>query len=208
MEFLWDIHERFVMKIKMIQIVTILLVFDSYAVKAQANFVFNGQFDSNTNGWVLANGASWPWVGHPGFSVDLSDVTPSLANDPTASQTINSLTPVANYIVSGDYAMGKDYGGGSATSTSFGVFIDGVVYFETIAPGNQDWHSFSFIYTATSSSAVLSLSAQLNGTGVSYFIDNIAMYAVPEPSASLLILLGGGLFHFARLACKKSSSRI
>jgi len=193
------------MKIKMIPIVTIVLALAPCVVKAQGNLVFNGGFDTNTNGWVLVNGASWPWSGNPGACVNLSNETPSPSNDPTASQTINSLTPLATYFVSGDYAMGKDYGGGSPSSNSFGVFIGGVVYFQTVAPGNMDWHSFSFLYTATSSSAVLSLSAQMNGTGVCYFIDSIAMYAVPEPSAGCLMLLGSGVLIYVRTRHKRHS---
>jgi hypothetical protein len=73
------------------------------------------------------------------------------------------------------------------------VALDGVFLFETAAPADSNWHSFNFDYTATSTSALLSLSAQINGTDYAYSIDNIAMYVVPEPSDWSLILLGSGL---------------
>jgi hypothetical protein len=124
---------------------------------------------------------------------------PSLPNSPSASQTITSLTPGVLYIVSGDYEKGP---GKNVTDNSFGVALDGVFLFETAAPADSNWHSFNFDYTATSTSALLSLSAQINGTDYAYFIDNIAMYAVPEPSAWSLILLGSSL-----LACVRTRIR-
>jgi hypothetical protein len=182
--------------------------------KAQGNLVYNGGFEVITNGsyavgwtfntWVLFTGG-----GNPGICAFLSNDELSL--DPTApiiSQAISGLIPGDTYIISGDYQAGKDYGGASPTNASFGVVIDGAFVFEIAASPLGDWRHFSFSYTATSSSALLGLSSQINGTGVGYEIDNIAMSAVPEPSTSWLILLGGGLFHFARRACKKSSSRI
>ena len=61
--------------------------------------------------------------------------------------------------------------------------LDGVFLFETAALADFNWHSFSFDYTATSTSAFLSLEAQINGTDYAYFIDNISIEAVPEPNS-------------------------
>ncbi|MGI8965891.1 MAG: PEP-CTERM sorting domain-containing protein, partial [Limisphaerales bacterium] len=76
---------------------------------------------------------------------------------------------------------------------SFGVAINGSYLFEVAASPNGSWKSFNFFYTATTSSALLSLSSQINGTGVEYGIDNISVQAVPEPS-SLILLCCGGIF--------------
>lgn len=76
--------------------------------------------------------------------------------------------------------------------------VNGVFLFETVAPASYNWQSFSFSYTAISSSALLSLSSQINGMEISYGIDNIAMQAVPEPSSSLLIMLGSGVVIYVR----------
>jgi hypothetical protein len=168
----------------------VLFVLLPEMAKAQGNLVFNGTFDSDALGWTLSNGADWSPGGNPGGSVLLDNPGPSPSTDPTASVSINGLTPGFVYIVSGDYQKSKDRGGGSSTDSSFGVAMDGVFVLETTLADQFIWHSFIILYTATSSSAVLSLSSQINGTGISYGIDNIAMYAVPEPSTYALLGLG------------------
>jgi len=157
---------------------------------AQGNLVTNGNFTSSANGWLVVNtpgGFGYQSVGgNPGGCVVLDNVTPSPSSDPSASQTIVGFTPGMNYAVSGQYMVGKDRGGGSPTDTSFGVAMDGVLGFETVATTNHNWLNFAFLYTATSSNAVLSLSSQMNGTGVSYLIDNIAVQEVPVLTASVV----------------------
>jgi PEP-CTERM motif len=159
---------------------------------AQGNLVVNGGFDSGASSWALTNGAilAAPLVGETGFTVFLGNS--SLSAIPTASQTIGNLTLGLTYLVAGDYYRSKDLlPGGSPSDPSFGVFMDNVVYFQTVAPVSfNNIYNFSFLYLATSSSAALSLSAQINGTGVSYSIDNITMYPVPEPGTLGLIGVG------------------
>jgi hypothetical protein len=166
---------------------------------AQGNLILNGGFDTSANGWTIINtpgGFGYSSVGgNPGGCVLLDNVSPSLSSDPTASQTVNILTPGITYVVSGDYQQGKDRGGGSVTNASFGVAIDGNVLFSAVAPGNFTWQHFSFSYIASSASATVSLSSQINGTGISYLIDNISIQVVPEPSLlSLLAISGLGFY--------------
>ncbi len=158
---------------------------------AQGNFVFNGDFDTSAAGWMITNifGSGYESTsGNPPGDVSLfGPVSPSTS--PTASQTINGLIIGAIYNVSGDY---REIGGkNSPTDNSFGVALDGVFLFETAAPADYKWYSFNFDYTATSTSALLSLEAQINGTDYAYAIDNISMEAVPEPSSLCLIGVGG-----------------
>jgi hypothetical protein len=154
---------------------------------AQGNLVVNGDFGTDASDWTLINGAFYNGLyGNPAGSVNLygGPIT-------TASQEINSLITGQLYLISGDYQ-----GNGEIKDTitnNFAVAIDGVVLFETAAPPDLNWHSFNFEYTATSANVLLTLSAQLNGSPDGDHIDNIAMYATPEPSASSLIFLGGGL---------------
>jgi hypothetical protein len=174
----------------------------------QGNLVVNGGFDVDASGWILTNGATFadPIKGDPGGWVGLDSSSPSLTTDPTISQSINGLLSGETYTVSGNFKKTINRNG-IITGLSFGVAVDGNFLFEAADPGNFNWQSFTFLYTATSSSALLSLSSQMNGTQVSYGIDNISMQVVPEPSAALLLLLGGGFFLYARHAGKKSSPR-
>jgi len=159
------------------------------SVTAQGNLVVNGGFTTNANGWTLTGSARYDAKnGNPPGEIDFG------GSEGTASQTINSLTPGFIYNVSGDY-QAIVAGGTSTNNYSFGVSLDDVFLFGTATPTNSNWYSFSFDYTATSSSALLSLS-QISG--VYYDIDNIAMYAVPEPSAMSLILLGSGVLFYVR----------
>lgn len=186
------------MKRCILVLTTLIIVSLSDRAKAQGNLVFNGGFNVNTAGWTLTNGASYAYIGNPGLAVGLDNEIPSPSINPTASQTINSLTPATSYIVSGDFQKLKDRGG-SAANPSFGVAIDGVFLFQAVAPSDANWHSFNFLYGATSSSALLSLSAQINGTATSYAIDNISIVAVPEPSTVALAIAGWSvLFYFRR----------
>jgi hypothetical protein len=178
---------------------SVLLHFPRLAT-AQGNLVINGGFDTDASSWTIANvdvsagGGYLSNFGDPPGSVLLYNPSFSVFA-PTASQEITSMTQGALYIVSGNY---QKAGGKNVTDNSFGVSLDGVFLFETAAPADFNWHSFNFDYTATSTSTLLSLSAQINGTDYSYFIDNIAMYAVPEPSAWSLILLGSGVLPYVR----------
>jgi hypothetical protein len=190
------------MKKNLIQSVAFALAFIPCLVVAQGNLIVNGGFDIDSSGWTLTNvagngGAGPGDKGNPGGMISLKSVTPSPATDPTISQTVNSLTPGIVYVVSGDYENMTQIHGGLV---SFGVAIDSVLFFQTSAPFDFNWHTFSFDYTATSSSALLSIAAEMNGTSVYYGIDNIAMYAVPEPSAGCLLFLSSGLLIFVRKA--------
>jgi hypothetical protein len=154
---------------------------------AAQNLIINGGFDTNATGWTASNVSrlgGWACCkGNPGGFFQL-DTTPSPTTDPTISQVINGLTPGVSYAVSGVYEKLIDWGGGSLTNLSFGVAVDGVFRYEVPQSG-WAWHSFGFAFVATSPSVTLSISAQRNGTGVSYGIDNIVMQ--PTPSVAVRI---------------------
>jgi PEP-CTERM motif len=154
---------------------------------AQGNMVVNGGFDTDASGWILTNGAYWDSkFGNPAPSIGLLGHTAAVA------QTINNLVLGTTYVVSGDYQVIN-----TTINPSFGVAINDIYLFEITPQTTRSWINFSFFYTATSSSVNLSLS-QINNSGLEYDIDNIAMYAVPEPSSFCLIGVGGvmGIFLF------------
>jgi hypothetical protein len=176
-----------------------------HSATGQGNLVVNGGFDTDASGWVMTNvdisWGGWSSAGNPGGSFIL-DNSPSSSTEPTIGQTVNSLTPGDTYVVSGDYQMlgGKNF----ANVDSLGVAIDGTFLFETVAPTDptdHSWYSFNFLYTATSSSALLSLSSKINGTDFYYGIDNIVMAAIPEPHSLALLVLGGLFFIYQ---CRRS----
>ncbi len=177
-----------------------LSLFWAQLSSGQGNLVFNGGFDTSAAGWAITNvslgGGYESTKGNPPGDVVL-DATPSSSTDPTISQTINGLTVGAIYVVSGDYRYITDRGG-AQTGFSFGVAINSVFLFEATQQTTNPWENFSFLYPANSSSAVLSLAAQRNGTGFTFAIDNIAFQAIPEPS-SLALLSCGGLMLATRL---------
>jgi len=192
-------HTITIHKISIIVLTALMLSCLPQLTMAQGNLVVNGSFDTDASGWIITNvnvsagGGYLSNYGNPPGSIFLYN--PSSSHVPTASQEINSLTPGSLYVISGDYQKGL---GKNITANSFGVALDGVFLFETNAPVNLNWYNFSFYYTAASSSALLSLAAQINGTDYSYYIDNIAMYAVPEPSAGCLIIFGSGVLIYVR----------
>jgi hypothetical protein len=156
----------------------------SQLATAQGNLILNGSFDTNAAGWATTNGGYGNTFGNPAGSLILFT-----GNTSTASQEISSLTPGQQYLISGDYS-------GKATGV-FNVALDGIVLFQTnAAPQNYKWDSFSSYYTATSTSALLSV--QANATGDFYAIDNVSMQLVPEPSAAALLLFAGGIFFYVR----------
>jgi PEP-CTERM motif len=173
----------------MIALTVSMLSFLPQWIMAQGNLVVNGGFDTDASGWTLTNVSSDGYqssTGNPPGSVLLYNSSSLAAS--TASQEINSLILGDLYIISGDYELA---GRKDVTDNSFGVQLNGLFLFETAAPADFNWHSFNFEYTATSTSALLSLSAELNGTGTSYIIDNISMEVIPEPNSLCLIGIGG-----------------
>jgi hypothetical protein len=160
--------------------------------RAQGNFLVNGGFDTDASGWSASNisqfGGFEPAKGNPGGYYFLD--APSSSTDPaTISQTVNSLTPGGVYVISGDYA----YGAATSTAPSFGVSVNGTVLYSTTMSLDPNWHHFSVVFTADSSTAILTLSAPINGTSVPAAIDNISLVAVPEPSTLCMSVIAVAL---------------
>jgi hypothetical protein len=186
---------KIIQKTGMVRLTALILSCFAQSVTAQGNLVVNGGFDTDSSGWILTNGADWDSkFGNPSPCIDL------LGHTAAAAQTINNLVSGTTYVVSGDYQVIN-----TTVNPSFGVAINNIYLLEITPQTTRSWINFSFFYTATSSSANLSLS-QINNSGLEYDIDNIAMQAVPEPSSSLLILLGSGVLIYVRTRNKKHSA--
>lgn len=144
---------------------------------SQVNLVVNGGFDRNDSGWIGTNLTGIAYVpagGNPPGSFYLSSTVPSKI--PAVSQQIKGFSVGSRYIVSGEYRSG----GKGFVSNNFGVVLDGVYYFVASSPTDYNWHSYNFEYLASSTNAVLSVAAQLDGKYYPYYIDNLAIQKIPS----------------------------
>ncbi len=175
-----------------------LLLSLPHSLAAQGTLVFNGGFNTDANGWVASNiglnGGYFNAKGNPGGFFLLNN-TPAPSTCPTISQSISGLVIGGVYLVSLDVVYSGTHVGPLPVKPSFGVAVDGIFLLEYTTQGQSEWQTLEVFYTALNPSVVLSLAARINDTDVAYGVDNIAMYAIPEPSflallscASLVIL--------------------
>ena len=160
------------------------------SAKAQGNLVVNGTFDSDLSGWTAYNCL---WMGTQGNPLGCVSIGGYPDDPATLSQTINDLIVGNIYIVSGDYFGGPSY-------DALGVFIDGDIYITEAGTGFPSWSTFSFSFMANSSTATLEFMVPVGSLKAGYYLDNISMSVVPEPSSLCLLGLGavGGLFFLRR----------
>jgi hypothetical protein len=183
---------------KLIGCACVLLGLFLFSVTAQAqNFIINGFFNSNANGWMLSttgcNGTSYiNNVGNPPGSVLLNNCGEA-NSDPTAAQTVTGLTPGASYMLSVDVRLQTigSNGGASANSKSFGVFLD----LEPNSPIflgeflDNAWHTVITSFKAAASSHTIIFAAELDtrtpgvasNSDVSYYIDNVSLTPGLDP---------------------------
>jgi PEP-CTERM motif len=174
--------------------IIIALIFLPRLLEAQGNLIFNGSFNTNADGWTLSGLAY--------FNVKNGNPSPDVVlENGTLNQTISSLDSGMVYAISGDY---QGTPAGSSINYSISVTLNGVAVFYAPVPTDLNWAHFEFQYTATSSSAIISIS-QINQPDVGYSVDNVAMYAVPEPSTLSFLFLGSGILFYVRPRNKKHS---
>lgn len=162
------------------------------------NLVFNGTFDIP----VPEGGAGGGWISTTncigaggtrnvgGNNVFVINECGQAGSDPRLQQTLTGLIPGVTYQVSGSYA--ELYGQfGNPAALSFGVMIDGTVILELATPPGRSLtqggslHGFSTSFMATSTTHVLSFTAERNGDDTEYAIDNIeVMLANQVPDCS------------------------
>ena len=133
---------------------------------AQGNLIVNGGFDT-TNSWTLSSLAY--------FNVKNGTPLPDVVLQGTSSSSLQpiSLTQGIDYLITGDYRPYVYRFGGLRVG-----FNNGIVYEISLPTNNYEWSSFSFRYTAPAGISFMFLS--FKGIGQCE-IDNIGVYAVPEP---------------------------
>lgn len=151
---------------------------------ANAQFIVNGNFDVSVprndtgGGWTSAHiDGSGGWFsggGIHGGTFILNEGGES-ATDPTISQLVSGLVPGQTYLLSGDYANVYS-GSGNPSALSFAIDIDGVNRATLGRPGGDDVYGrFAVRFEATSTNALISFRAEVNGDDSSYRIDNIEL---------------------------------
>ena len=131
-------------------------------------------------GWTSSGGIGFGYSGwqasggNPGGTFLLNNVGDP-ATDPTVSQTICCLVPGQCYTIRGQRKVQAWYG---QTAPSFAVLVDGAPILTLSVPTNpadNNWHDFSVSFTATNTCQTIGFAAEINGTDVSYWIDNIRL---------------------------------
>ena len=180
-----------------------------------ANLVANGNFASCTGSTV----ANWTITGNdasvcepasggvlpipsnsgPGGSGNWLLLNNGPAQLVTATQTITGLTVGAGYTLTWDMRSG--YGCCAAgNGPGAGVAIDGNGPWLYPIQNNTTWTPYTVYFTATSTSEVLTLESQANGTDTDAGFAAVSIVSgVPEPSTLLLLGAGAGLIAFRRL---------
>ena len=168
-------------------------------VAEAAEFVTNGGFDANADGWTLSNndgsGGFKATGGNPDGHVTLNQAG-EVGTDPTASQDLGGLVVGQTYTITGDYRTFAPGFGDAAKTDALGVLIDGALVQGFARPATNDtWESFSTTFVATSATHTLALAAERDGDDSSFDIDNISVdgpASAPPPSGTGgPVILGG-----------------
>lgn len=155
--------------------------FEVAVISSQCDF-FNGDFslqvpvNSTGNGWTssgLFGGAGWdPNEGNAAPSFLLNNVGDP-ATDPMVSQRLCCFRPGQCYTIRGQRKVQAWFGD---TNLSFAVLLDGGAILQLPVPTNPadtNWHDFSVSFTATMPCHTIGFASEINGTDVSYWIDNL-----------------------------------
>lgn len=171
-----------------------------------------------------ANPAAIPeWTGLGGHGINPGGLVQA---DPTpfdGSSTINTSNfaflqgtssisqEINGFSVGGEFLVGIDFNardccGGLPVAT---IYINDAVIGSTtdllpdpgtVSPvgGDNPWYHADVPFTASAETLTLMISSEVIGGDGTLVVDNISISAIPEPSSSILALLGAGLLIFRR----------
>jgi hypothetical protein len=164
---------------KILSLIVATFLFVAFSHAQSTNLVSNGGFDTISD-WTLSNLAY--------FNVKNGEPAPDVVLQGTSSLALQplNLTAGITYTISGNYYP-NIYNFGDLRIG----FNSGIVYEISLPTNNATWSSFSFQYTVPPSPTHLILTLSFKGIG-GCEIDNIGVYAVPEPhyiSFGILILI-------------------
>lgn len=196
------------------QKLNLLAVFIAVGVALPAaNLVTNGTFagcTTNSNastaipGWVASgNDSSLCQPGTPNLGVgdpagsNWAELNAGPGAPVTLTQTISGLTVGTAYQVDYDIRSGFSCCG-STTIPGAGISIAGGSQLFALG-NNTTWTPEVYYFTATSTSAVLTLESQQNGSDTDAGFSSVVVTLAPEPSSVLLLGAGLGLVAFRKL---------
>ena len=107
------------------------------------------------------------------------------ASDPKISQTLCCLVPGKCYTIRGQRKVQAWFG---QTAPSFAVLVNGATVLALPVPSNPadtNWYDFAVSFTATNACSTISIAAEINGTDVSYWVDNLRLECC-QPGACLI----------------------
>lgn len=170
---------------------------------AAAAAIVNGNFDiavplnGTGGGWTTAgndgNGGyrTAPAVGVSFSNYFIINAAGQAGTNPSLQQTLTGLEIGQNYRITGDYENAFNQFGNPA-ALSFGIeIVELALLTELAQPAGDGVGTFAIEFVANAPTLTLRLTSERNGDDSSYAVDNIALAAIPEPSA--LALLGGAL---------------
>ena len=160
-----------------------------------------GSSSSNMAGWTLSGpgNVGYNYAGNNPFAdngaVPEGQAVGFIQNDATLSQMVSGLTTGQQYLLELDYNARSATGQGRFIASLGGTtLVD-----DTFTP-NGTYRHLAAVWTATGTSALLSLSgASLTGDNAVVF-DNVTLRVIPEPAASALLsaLFAAGLLRRRR----------
>lgn len=172
---------------------------------ASAQTVVNGDFslsvprNSTGNGWTTSsidsNGGWRSTGGNPAGMFIINDAG-AAASDPTIAQNITGLVVGTTYVITGNYTSWHA-NSAPAGAISFRVLVGGVAIFQSSPTPLRQWQVFSAPFTATSTTMLLELKAEVDRTDNDFAVDNLGIAVVPAP-VSLATLGAGSILLFRR----------
>jgi hypothetical protein len=153
-----------------------IAVVSSFCDFVNGDFAAQVPANGTGGGWTssgLFGGSGWdPSVGNGPPSFLLNNVgAPN--TDPTISQRLCCFRPGQCYTIRGQRRVQAWFGD---TNLSFAVLLDGGSLVQLpvpTVPADTNWYNFSVSFTATSNCHTIGFAAEINGTDVSYWIDNL-----------------------------------
>ncbi len=156
--------------------------------EAGSSFPFPG-YNSSIAGWTTTGGTGYNHAGNNPFAdngaIPEGGTVAFIQNNGSLSQVLTGLTAGQQYLLELDYNARASTGSGRVVTSLGGTtLLD-----DTFTP-NGTYKHLSALWTATGTSATLSLDGIGQGGDSAVVFDNITLRAIPEPTISAVLAAG------------------